>query len=94
MRIHNPLQLNAAPLVEVKDVNKEVTCLRALGDGANGEVVICTAGRDGVVNLVDARRGVVVGKVATGEFESSFCLYEFLYLKGERSLLGGECYCS
>lgn len=68
LRIHNPLQLNAAPLSEVKNVNKDVTCLSALGDGANGEVVICTAGRDGVVNLIDARRGVVVGKVASGEF--------------------------
>lgn len=51
-------------------VNKDVTCLKAFsssdGSGSGGDVV-CTAGRDGRVVLLDPRSGARVGEVRSGE---------------------------
>ena len=54
------------------DVGKQVTCLEAFGEsGGNGvvgnAVVVCTAGRDGRVRVLDPRSGAVVGEVGDGE---------------------------
>ena len=67
LRILNPLALNGAPLSTVKKANADITCLNAL-ETEGGGVVVCTAGRDGLVNLRDLRSGdEVVGSVRSGE---------------------------
>lgn len=66
LRLLDPLNLEGPPVKEIKDANKDVTCLGSL-NGENGEPVVVTAGRDGKVVVVDPRSGGVVGSVRSGE---------------------------
>ncbi|KAL2059996.1 hypothetical protein VTL71DRAFT_9818 [Oculimacula yallundae] len=64
LRLLDPLALNAGPVNEIKNVNKDVTCLKAVSVGSEGDaVVVCTAGRDGRVVLWDPRSGSKAGEV-------------------------------
>ncbi len=65
LRFLNPLALSGGPTSEIKKVNQNVTCLKAAGEG--DAAVLCTAGRDGKVRLIDLRSGLVAGEVCTGE---------------------------
>lgn len=68
LRLLDPLSLNAGPVNEIKKVNADVTCLKAVSVGGDGDaVVMCTAGRDGRVVLWDPRSGVKAGEVRSGE---------------------------
>lgn len=66
LRILDPTALEGSPLVLIKNVNADVTCLGALQDNERPNI-ICTAGRDGMVCLVDVRNKSVVGKIVAGE---------------------------
>jgi len=48
----------------VNGVNKDVTCLKAIGEG--DALLVATAGRDGRVCLVDPRGGGKIGEVRSG----------------------------
>jgi len=72
LRLLDPLTLNAGPVNEIKKVNADVTCLKAVNAGGEGDaVVVCTAGRDGKVALWDPRSGAKVGEVRSGELHGT-----------------------
>lgn len=66
LRILNPLALEAVPLNSIAKINADVTCLKSLRDDGDSTVV-CTAGRDGVVCMIDLRSNSVVAKVKSGK---------------------------
>jgi SEL1 protein len=68
LRFFDPTNLDAGPVSSVRRVNADVTCMKALGsrEFADGAVV-CTAGRDGQVAMLDPRTGAKVGEVASGK---------------------------
>jgi SEL1 protein len=69
LRFFDPTNLDAGPVNSVRRVNADVTCMEVLGSGDCGEgSIICTAGRDGKVVMLDPRTGGKVGEVASGEF--------------------------
>lgn len=71
LRILDPLALNGAPVNSIRMVNENVTCLKAFSPNADGSAeIICTAGRDGRVVLLDPRSGSRVGEVSSGKFDS------------------------
>jgi hypothetical protein len=83
LRLLDPLALNGPTLNSVRRVNTDVTCLKAVNTSTGGDaLIVCTAGRDGRVSLIDPRSGAKVGEVRTGELElfmpfypeQSFCL--------------------
>lgn len=68
LRLLDPLALNAGPVNSIRRVNTDVTCLKALSTGAEGDaLIVATAGRDGKVCLWDPRSGGKVGEVRSGE---------------------------
>ncbi|CZT12523.1 related to WD40 repeat protein [Rhynchosporium agropyri] len=60
LRLLDPLALDSGPVKEIKKANKDVTCLKAVGEGDS--VVVCTAGRDGRVVMWDPRTVGMVGE--------------------------------
>lgn len=67
LRFFDPTNLDAGPVSSVRRVNTDVTCVKALGRGESGdEWIVCTAGRDGRVAMLDPRTGAKVGEVASG----------------------------
>ncbi|KAI9744469.1 MAG: ERAD-associated protein [Claussenomyces sp. TS43310] len=60
LRLLDPIALHA-PLNVVENVNRDVTCFAPL-DGPEG-LMVCTAGRDGKVCIVDPRQGAKVAEV-------------------------------
>lgn len=64
LRLFDPLALHS-PVNVIKSVNHEVTCISAFEN--NGGLMVCTAGRDGRIGIVDPRTGTKVGELATGE---------------------------
>jgi len=78
LRLLNPLALSGAPLNSIRRVNTDVTCLKALNTTTEGDaLLVCTAGRDGRVCLLDPRTGAKVGEVKTGKLR----FYELIYCK-------------
>jgi hypothetical protein len=76
LRLLNPLALNGTPLNSIRRVNTDVTCLKAVNTTAEGDaLIVCTAGRDGRVCLLDPRTSAKIGEVRTGGLEFHFCLY-------------------
>jgi WD40 repeat protein len=69
LRVVDPLDLGKGELSLMKDVGKDITCLRGIGSGTeeSGTTVV-TAGRDGFVKIWDLRSGAKVGEVKSGEF--------------------------
>jgi len=65
LRLLDPSQLDGAPLNSVRQVNRDVTCLRVLNQDAG---IVVTGGRDGRVVITDLRSGERVGEVSSGEF--------------------------
>lgn len=73
LRVLDIQSLNEKPLKEIKTVNKDVTCLKAVdANGEAGAVVVATAGRDGRICMSDLRTGAKVAEVRTGEFMAFF----------------------
>jgi hypothetical protein len=67
-RLLDPLALNGRPINSVRGNNTDVTCLKAVESSAGGDAqVVCTAGRDGRVCLIDPRSGAKVAETRTGE---------------------------
>ena len=52
LRVVDPLALNGAPLHVEQGIHNEVTCLMVLEER---NLIVCTAGRDGKVNIFDLR---------------------------------------
>jgi hypothetical protein len=71
LRLLDPLALNGTPLNSIRRVNTDVTCLKALG-GEGDALIVCTAGRDGRVCLMDPRSGAKIGQVRSGELDILF----------------------
>lgn len=68
LRLLDPLALSGAPLNSIRRVNTDVTCLKAVNTTTECDaLIVCTAGRDGRVCLLDPRSGSKVGEVRTGE---------------------------
>ena len=75
LRLLDPHNLNGPPLNSVRRVNTDVTCLKALNSSTEGDaLVVCTAGRDGRVCVIDSRSGAKVGEVRTGKLECFLCV--------------------
>lgn len=69
LRFFDPLNLDEGPVNSVRRVNTDVTCMKALGGGEFGDgAIVCTAGRDGTVAMLDPRTGAKVGEVASGKW--------------------------
>ena len=63
LRLLDPLALSRAPLNSIRRVNTDVTCLKAFNTTTEGDaLIVCTAGRDGRVCLLDPRSGSKVGE--------------------------------
>jgi hypothetical protein len=70
LRLLDPLALGGLPLNSIRKVNKDITCLKAVNTTTEGDaLIVCTAGRDGRLCLLDPRTGSKIGEVRTGEFE-------------------------
>ena len=68
LRFFDPTNLDAGPVNSVRRVNTDVTCMRALGGREFGDgSVVCTAGRDGKVAMLDPRTAAKVGEAASGQ---------------------------
>lgn len=68
LRLLDPLALNGPPINSIRRINTDVTCLKAIESSTGeGGGVVCTAGRDGTVCLVDPRTGAKVAETRTGE---------------------------
>jgi WD40 repeat protein len=63
LRLIDPTSLHGPALKVIRKVHTEVTCLKAL-DGQNA--IVCTAGRDGRVNIWDLRGSTRVAELKTG----------------------------
>jgi hypothetical protein len=69
LRLFDPLALSGTPLNSVRQVNTDVTCLKAINSSIEADaLIVCTAGRDGRVCLLDPRSGARIGEVRTGGF--------------------------
>lgn len=67
LRLFDPLALSGAPLNSIRQVNTDVTCLKAINSSTEADAsIVCTAGRDGKVCLLDPRSGARIGEVRTG----------------------------
>jgi WD40 repeat protein len=71
LRLISPASLNGPALKVISKVHEEVTCLKAL-DVENA--VVCTAGRDGRVNIWDLRGDVKVAELKTSMSLHFACL--------------------
>lgn len=68
LRLLDPLALSGTPLNSIRRVNSDVTCLKAINTSTEGDAtIVCTAGRDGRVCLLDPRTATKAGEVRTGE---------------------------
>lgn len=71
LRLLDPLSLDGPALTSVPSVHTDVTCLKVLNSGADGNsAIICTAGRDGKACLIDSRSSSKVAEVTMGECSS------------------------
>jgi hypothetical protein len=71
LRLIDPLVLHAFPLQLIQNVHNEITCLKTLDPGNS---IVCTAGRDGRVNIFDFRAKTKVAELRTGRNFSIFYL--------------------
>lgn len=67
LRLLDPQSLNGPPKISIRKINTDVTCLKAITSSAGDAELLCTAGRDGRVCIVDPRNGEKVGEVRTGK---------------------------
>jgi WD40 repeat protein len=75
LRLINPVSLQGPAVNVIPKVHADVTCLKAL-DGQSG--IVCTAGRDGQVNIWDLRGKTKVAELKTGMLAIFRCpLYNF-----------------
>jgi WD40 repeat protein len=70
LRLISPTSLPGPPLKVIPKVHTEITCLKAL-DGQNA--IVCTAGRDGQVNIWDLRGNTKVAELKTGMSDHLCC---------------------
>jgi SEL1 protein len=63
LRLLDPLVLSGPVLHSIPHIHQEVTSLKALDEGAS---IVCTAGRDGLVNIFDFRQRSKVVEMRTG----------------------------
>jgi hypothetical protein len=67
LRLLDPLCLSGPPLNLIRQVNTDVTCLKAINNSIGEDAsIVCTAGRDGRVLLLDPRTAAKIGEVRTG----------------------------
>jgi hypothetical protein len=71
-RLLDPQFLNGPPKNSVQKIHTDVTCLKALATTTGDSELICTAGRDGRVCIIDPRSGGQVGEARTGKLQSLF----------------------
>jgi WD40 repeat protein len=64
VRLFDPSNLQQGPVYSVPKVNSEVTCLKALDHQGS---IVCTAGRDGKVAILDLRQQSRVAQIGTGK---------------------------
>ena len=63
LRLFDPSNLHRGPAYSVPKVNSEVTCLEALDHQGS---IVCTAGRDGKVTILDLRQQLRVAQIGSG----------------------------
>ena len=64
LRLFDPLSLSLGPVYTAPKVNSEVTCLDVLDQN---DSIVCTAGRDGKVTIMDLRQRLQIAKIETGK---------------------------
>lgn len=77
LRLLDPLALSGAPVNSIRRVNADVTCLKAINTSTEGDaLIVCTAGRDGRVLLLDPRTAGKIGEVKAGTWVLSCTVFE------------------
>ena len=67
LRFFDPMNLDAGPISSIRRVNAHVTCIKLLGEVESGDdAIVCIAGRDGRVAILDLRTATKVAEVASG----------------------------
>jgi SEL1 protein len=75
LRLLDPLALSGTPLNSIRRLHTDVTCLNAVNTTTEGDaLIVCTAGRDGRVCLLDPRTSAIIGEARTGELNATFFL--------------------
>jgi WD40 repeat protein len=64
LRLFDPSNLHHGPVYSVPKVNSEITCLEALDYQGS---IVCTAGRDGKVTILDLRQRLRIAEIGTGK---------------------------
>lgn len=64
LRLIDPLFLHGPALNVIQNIHAEVTCLKSLDAQSS---IVCTAGRDGKVNIFDLRAKTKVAEMKTGK---------------------------
>jgi SEL1 protein len=64
LRLFDPSALHHGPLYSVPKVNSEITCLKTLDRQGS---IVCTAGRDGKVMILDLRQRLRVAELEIGK---------------------------
>lgn len=73
LRLFDPSNLHRGPAYSVPKVNSEVTCLEALDQQGS---IVCTAGRDGKVTILDLRQQLRVAQIGTGKTFFFFAFFQ------------------
>jgi len=71
LRLIDPTSLHLQPLYTVPKVHYEITCLKVLDENNS---IVCTAGRDGKVNILDLRQRLKVAEIHTSQATSVLSL--------------------
>lgn len=64
LRLFDPSSLHLGSLYTIPKVNSEITCLKTLDEQSS---IVCTAGRDGKVNILDLRQRQQIAEIRTGK---------------------------
>ena len=75
LRLLDLQSLSGPPKNSVRRINTDVTCLKAFSATGGDAELVCTAGRDGRICIVDPRSGGMVGEVGTGKLHFPISLY-------------------
>jgi len=67
LRLLDPNSLTRGPINSIRKVNTDITCLKAIPTSTGDAGLVCTAGRDGRICVIDPRSGAKAGEVSTGE---------------------------
>lgn len=71
LRFLDPRALDEEPKYAVPKINADITCLRTIPPNSGSGELVCTAGRDGRVCIVDPRNRSQAGEIRVGTLNLS-----------------------